>query len=88
MKTVTIEVPDDLGIAVGKSEADLPRAVRLAAAIQWYSEGLISQGKGAELAGLTRVEFIDALGRANVGAIQTSVEELEAELERSIDAHR
>jgi predicted HTH domain antitoxin len=88
MKTVTIEVPDDLSAAVGKAEADLPRAFRLAAAIQWYSEGLISQGKGAEIAGLTRVEFIDALGRANVSAIKTSVEELEAELERSIDAHR
>ena len=47
MKTMTIEVPDDLSVAVGKSEADLPDAFRLAAAIQWYSEGLISQGKGA-----------------------------------------
>lgn len=88
MKTMTIEFPDDLSVAVGKSEADLPDAFRLAAAIQWYSEGLISQGKGAEIAGLTRVEFIDALGRANVSAIQTSVEELQAELERGVDARR
>jgi predicted HTH domain antitoxin len=66
----------------------LSATFRLAAAIQWYGEGLISQGKGAEIAGLTRVEFIDALGRANVSAIQTSVEELQAELERSVDAHR
>jgi hypothetical protein len=34
---------------------------------------MISQGMRAEIAGLTRAEFIDELGRANVSAIQTSV---------------
>jgi len=34
---------------------------------------------------LTRVEFIDALGQANVSAIQTSVEELKAEKEQAIN---
>jgi len=37
---------------------------------------------------LTRVEFIDALGRANVSAIQTSVEELRAEMGQALDARR
>ena len=58
MKTITIEVPDNLSGAVAESDDDLPRAVLLAAAIQWYSQGLISQGKGAELAGLTRAGFL------------------------------
>lgn len=80
MKTITIEVPDNLGGAVAESEDDLPRAIRLAAAIQWYSQGLISQGKGAEIAGLTRVEFLDALFHANVPACQVTVEELQEEL--------
>jgi predicted HTH domain antitoxin len=72
----------------GCSEDDFPRQLRLAAAIFWYDRGLISQGKGAEIAGLTRAEFIDALGRANVSAIQTSVEELKAEMEPTLDARR
>ena len=49
---------------------------------------MISQGKGAEIAGLTRVEFIDEFGRANVSAIQTSVEDLRAEMEQVHDAGR
>jgi hypothetical protein len=49
---------------------------------------MISQGKGAEIAGLTRADFVDALGRANVSAIQTTVEELKAELGRPLDARR
>jgi predicted HTH domain antitoxin len=66
----------------------ISRAFRLAVAIFWYDRGLISQGKGAEIAGLTRAEFIDELGRANVSAIQTSVEELRAELEQARNARR
>jgi predicted HTH domain antitoxin len=80
MKTITIEVPDDLSVAVVESEEDLPRALRLAAAIQWYSQGWISQGKGAELAGLTRAGFLEELFHAKVPACQVTPEELAEEL--------
>jgi len=33
----------------------------LAAAVEWYAQERISQGKGAEIAGLSRAEFIDEL---------------------------
>jgi len=88
VKTITIEVPEDLPTELTDSEGGLPEAFRLAAAIQWYGQGLVSQGKGAEIAGLSRVEFIDALGRAGVSAIQTTVDELRSELESAHDAHR
>jgi Uncharacterised protein family (UPF0175) len=44
--------------------------------------------QGAELAGLPRAEFIDELGRANVSAIQTSVDELRDEMKLVRDAGR
>ncbi len=81
MKTITIEIPEDMVRASGASDEDVERDARLALAIRWYDRGWISQGKGAEIAGLSRAEFIDELGRANVSAIQTSVEELRAEME-------
>ena len=65
-----------------------PATAQLGLAILWYDRGLISQGKGAELAGLTRAEFIDELGRANVSAIQTSVDELREEMGRVRHAGR
>jgi predicted HTH domain antitoxin len=80
MKTISIEVPDNLSGVVAESDDDLPRAVLLAAAIQWYSQGLISQGKGAELTGLTRAGFLDALFHAKVPACQVTPEELADEL--------
>ena len=55
MRTITIELPDELPAEVAASDESLAREFRLAAAIYWYDRGLISQGKGAEIAGLTRV---------------------------------
>jgi predicted HTH domain antitoxin len=88
MPTITIELPNDLPTAIGGSDEAVARRARLDLAILWYDRGWISQGRGAELAGLTRAEFIDELGRANVSAIQTSVEELRAEMEQVRDAGR
>jgi predicted HTH domain antitoxin len=88
MKAISIDIPESAVFPVSASDEEFARGLRLAAAIFWYDKGLISQGKGAEIAGLTRVEFIDALGQANVSAIQTSVEELKAEKEQAINARR
>ena len=88
MKTITLEMADTAVALSWCSEEEFPRQLRLAAAIFWYDRGLISQGKGAEIAGLSRAEFIDGLGQANVSAIQTSVEELQAELDRTANARR
>lgn len=88
MRTITIELPDTLPAALVASDEQVAREARLALAIRWYDRGLISQGKGAEVAGLTRVEFIDELGRANVSALQASAEGLRAEMEQVRHAGR
>jgi hypothetical protein len=66
MKTIAIAIPDVTTLPFGSSGDPFARELRLAAASFWYDRGLISQGKGAEMAGLTRAGFIAALGRANV----------------------
>ena len=53
MTTITIEVPDDVFPALRRSPDEFGREMLKAAAIQWYSQGLISQGKAAEIAGLS-----------------------------------
>jgi predicted HTH domain antitoxin len=88
MRTITIEVPDHLPPEIAASTENLASAFRLAAAIFWYDRGLISQGKGAEIAGLTRAGFLKALSDAKVDALQVTPEELKAELERTLGARR
>jgi len=76
-KTLTIELPDDAFSALRTSPEEFARELRLAAAIKWYEMERISQGKAAELAGLSRAAFIEALSRYGVSAVQTSPDELE-----------
>jgi predicted HTH domain antitoxin len=81
MKTITIEVPDDTSLPFAASDEAFARELRIAAAIFWYDRGMISQGRGAEIAGLSRADFLDALFRAKVPASQVTIDELKEELE-------
>jgi predicted HTH domain antitoxin len=88
MATVTVEVPDDAFSALRRSPKEFAREMRLAAAIQWYHQGLVSQGKAAEIAGLKRREFLDALFHAKIEACQVDIDELKEEVERGLQARR
>jgi hypothetical protein len=68
--TFTIELPESLLTPFAGTPEVFAREVRLAAAIEWYREGRVSQDKGAEIAGLSRTDFLDALHRAKVPASQ------------------
>lgn len=82
MARVVFDFPPDVFSALRKSPEEFADEMRLAAAIHWYSQGLISQGKAAEIAGLDRARFLDELFRRKVPAIQITVEELREELGR------
>ncbi len=88
MATVTIEVPDDAFSALRRSPKEFARDMRLAAAIQWYHQRLISQGKAAEIARLKRREFLEALYQAQIEASQVDVEEMKEEVECDLQARR
>jgi predicted HTH domain antitoxin len=81
MATVTVSVRESAFSALRRSSEEFAREMRIAAAFQWYHRALISQGKAAEIAGLTRADFLEALFRAKVPACQITVDELKEELE-------
>ena len=70
--------------SVREDPATFTRELRLAAAVKWYEMRRVSQGRAAEIAGLSRAEFIEALGRYGVSPFQETVEELVNE----VGAHR
>jgi predicted HTH domain antitoxin len=53
--------------------------MRIAAAVKWYELGELSQGRAAEIAGVTRTEFLAALARFKVSAFQYTAEDLDRE---------
>lgn len=76
MTTVTVLVPDDLFSTVRRTPDEVAAEMRLALAIRWYAQALISQGTGASLAGLNRTAFLDALSAAGVSPFQETTEEI------------
>lgn len=85
-KTVTLELPDDAFSALRTSPEEFSQELRLAAAIKWYEMERISQGKAAELAGVSRSAFIEALSQYGVRPVQVTPEELEREVNQTLGA--
>ncbi|MGK7899821.1 MAG: UPF0175 family protein [Hormoscilla sp.] len=67
-------LPKSVFTALRKAPDKFVREMRISAAVKWYELGEISQGKAAEIAGLTRAEFLDALFRYQVYFLQYTAE--------------
>lgn len=81
MQTVQLQLPDTAFSALRKSPNEFVTEMRIAAAVKWYEIGQLSQGKAAEIADLTRADFITALTRYKVSVLQYSPEDLAQELQ-------
>lgn len=80
MTQLAIDLPEGVFSALRLAPREFANEMRVAAAVQWYGERRVSQGKAAEIAGISRVAFVDELLRRHVPAIQIDAEELDAEL--------
>lgn len=76
MVQMTIDMPEDVLAALRKDPDNFARELRLAAAVKWYELRAVSQERAATIAGLSRAEFIDALGRFGVSPFQYTAEEI------------
>ncbi len=86
MRELRLSYPDDLEQVVNLTPEEMTAQVLLMAALKMFELGKLSSGKAAELAGMSRVEFLDACGRYRVPVFNYSPEELQAELESDLQA--
>lgn len=81
MQTISLKIPATTLAALGETPDEFVSEMRIAAAVKWYELGRLSQGKAAEVAGLSRAAFIEALSRFKVSPIQITGQELVKETE-------
>lgn len=59
---LTIRYPEGLERAVRLTKAEMEQHIRLMAALKMFELGKLSSGKAAELAGMSRIEFLKRVG--------------------------
>lgn len=82
-RTFEIQYPEDLPETLGTTTEDFEQELRFLVAAKLYEIGRISSSRAAELAGLNRVEFLEALGKYRISVFNYSLDELEREIQES-----
>ncbi len=80
LKTYSIELPESSFSALRKTPAEFIQEMKYAAVVKWYEAEMISQDKAAEIAGLSRYDFLNLLARYQVSALQYSANLIDEEL--------
>jgi predicted HTH domain antitoxin len=80
VKTYPVSLPESAFSALRKPPMEFVEEMKQAAVVKWYENGVISQDKAAEIAGLSRYEFLSLLARYQVSVIQYTPDMLEEEL--------
>ena len=82
MTQVRLELPDAVCSLLQCAPGTLDQELRLAAAIQWYQQGRISQEWAARIAGMDRTDFILTLSHMGKDSFQVDFDDLDRELAR------
>ena len=83
MPTVHIDFPISVFSVMRREPEEFAKELRLAAAVKWYELGELSQEKAAEIAGLSRSEFLASLMKYKIDFMQYSKDEIAKELENA-----
>jgi len=75
---LVIDIPEAILLAEKSDEASFGRELKVLAAVKLYELGRLTSGRAAELAGMSRVEFLSNLGRYKVFPFEAELRELES----------
>ncbi len=78
--SVNLQLPRDLLAALDIPEAQLEARILELVALELFRQKRISTGKGAELLGISKWEFIQLLAQHNISYFTESPDELAAEV--------
>ena len=82
MIQIQLNLPESAFSALRSTPDEFAQELLIAAVVKWYEVGMVSQSKAAEIAGISRQSFLQALSRFEVSPFQTTPEELIEEVGR------
>ncbi len=76
MSQITLDIPDEVRLALKATQDDLAFRIRFAASVKLYEMGQLSSGAAAQLAGMPKPYFLTHLADYGVTTFDLSEEEL------------
>jgi predicted HTH domain antitoxin len=64
--SITLDIPNDIHKALHVTPAEAEKRLKLELAVSLYAQGALSQGKAAELAGMSYLDFNDVLAARKI----------------------
>ena len=76
---ITVDIPEKVLLAEKTDAHAFGKELRVLAAVKVFEMGRLSSGRAAELAGMSRVEFLLSLSRYSVFPLASELHDLEEE---------
>jgi predicted HTH domain antitoxin len=83
MSMVQIDVPNEVLISLKESPETISQELSILAAVKLFELGKLSSGRAAQLAGMSRVKFLNTLGQYHVSPFALTAEELEHDIDNA-----
>lgn len=80
MEKVVLEIPEEILISLKESSKEFSKDILILAAVKLYELGKLSSGRAAQLAGVSRISFLQTLSRYNVPVFNLTEEELKQDI--------
>ena len=80
MKVLTIPYREDLLVAGGQSQETLEQELRFLLAVKLFELRRLSLGRAAELCSMSKIRFMDELGRLKIPVINLDDDQIQEEL--------
>lgn len=79
MSQITVDIPDEMLVALKLTTEEVAESVRMAAAVKFFELGRLSSGAAAQLAGVPRPVFLSRLADYGVSTFDLTAEEMSKE---------
>jgi predicted HTH domain antitoxin len=83
MSIITLEIPEEILISLKETPETITREMLILTAVKLFELGKLSSGQAAQLAAMSRVEFLTVLGRYQVSPFTLTPQQLEQDVKNA-----